>query len=515
MNSLEPKLTWQKAPYNLDSTMGRTGHTCTVIGQYIFIIGGNTTLYATERNADVIVFDTENGTFKQLELTGNEPLFLYEHSACYWKDSKIIFYGGQARHRGGLFGKKASSQVGIITISNLEEGLESIKLRWEDVQTEQVCPRLCHTAHIYENKMYVFGGNNENATYLDLEDWIWKRNGQKGLVPKMAATLHTSILWGNQVYLYDLKSGSFNSQENKVFSAYDITTGTWRSLPLHSESDYLNAQFAAIQIYDNKIYLAKTSTEGLLSLKTFDLIKNQWSVLQTNHEDIPPRTHFSFSVCENKLVLYGGNPYSVPGNNRPPLAELLLLPLENNTQESIKKESKPLDKNTEIMKAFLAEAPYSDVTFEVERQLIPAHKWWLCNRSKYFANMFASGMAEANNSKIAVSDITANTFRGFLEFLYSDHIELDSILAEELLTQADKYSVPALKELCEEFLSHQLTPENYAKLANLSELVGADLLREAVKNYIAKNIRKLKQRNDFEQISTEMLRDVIVKVILK
>jgi len=198
----------------------------------------------------------------------------------------------------------------------------------------------------------------------------------------MVATFHTSILWGNQVYLYEHKSGSLNSQESQIFSAYDITTATWTSLPLDQGGDSLNSQFAAIQIYSNKIYLAKTTTKGLLVLKTFDLLKNQWSVVPTNHEDLPPRTHFSFSVCENKLVLYGGNPYSVPGNNRPPLAELWFLQLDNETQGGAKKESKPLDKNTQIMKAFFAEAPYSDVTFEVEGQLIPAHKWWLCNRTK-------------------------------------------------------------------------------------------------------------------------------------
>jgi len=43
-----------------------------------------------------------------------------------------------------------------------------------------------------------------------------------------------------------------------------------------------------------------------------------------------------------------------------------------------------------IMKAFLAEAPYADVIFEVESERIPAHKWWLCQKSKYFSNMFSS-----------------------------------------------------------------------------------------------------------------------------
>ncbi len=52
-------------------------------------------------------------------------------------------------------------------------------------------------------------------------------------------------------------------------------------------------------------------------------------------------------------------------------------------------------------------------------------------------------------------------------------------------------------------------------LANLSELLEANKLREAVRDYIAKNIKALKPRKDFEQISMDMLRDVLIKVTVR
>jgi len=45
---------------------------------------------------------------------------------------------------------------------------------------------------------------------------------------------------------------------------------------------------------------------------------------------------------------------------------------------------------TSLVKRLLTEAPYHDITFEVESELIPAHKWWLTKKNKYFANMFSS-----------------------------------------------------------------------------------------------------------------------------
>jgi len=43
-----------------------------------------------------------------------------------------------------------------------------------------------------------------------------------------------------------------------------------------------------------------------------------------------------------------------------------------------------------LLKLFLRQTPHHDVTFEVESESIPAHKWWLIKKSKYFANMFSS-----------------------------------------------------------------------------------------------------------------------------
>ena len=102
-----------------------------------------------------------------------------------------------------------------------------------------------------------------------------------------------------------------------------------------------------------------------------------------------------------------------------------------------------------------------------------------------------------------------------MEYLYSDDIDLDLNLAQDLLTQADKYSVPELKTLCEKFLIANISADNYMLLANLSELLEANTLRDAVRDYIAKNIKILKPRKDFEEISMDMLRDVLVKVTVR
>ena len=99
--------------------------------------------------------------------------------------------------------------------------------------------------------------------------------------------------------------------------------------------------------------------------------------------------------------------------------------------------------------------------------------------------------------------------------MYADHVDLNDTLALELLQQADKYSVPELAKACEKHLAENLTPENYVIVSQMAEMLDVVPLREAVVNYIAKNIRQLKARKDFEEISDSLLRECIVKFIVK
>jgi len=99
-----------------------------------------------------------------------------------------------------------------------------------------------------------------------------------------------------------------------------------------------------------------------------------------------------------------------------------------------------------------------------------------------------------------------------MEFIYTDSIELNESLALDLFPLADKYFISALKTLCEQYLSAHLSPENYVAVANLAETLEVKSLRESAIAYIVKNVKVLKNRKDFEGISDDLLRDVIVKV---
>jgi len=95
------------------------------------------------------------------------------------------------------------------------------------------------------------------------------------------------------------------------------------------------------------------------------------------------------------------------------------MPIEQLEQESLSLEL--------LMKQLLIEVPYSDVTFTVEGQQIPAHKWWLMRKSRYFDKMFSSrflpkspfliffigGIMKKQDSNVTLPDIKVSTFKGY------------------------------------------------------------------------------------------------------
>ncbi len=144
----------------------------------------------------------------------------------------------------------------------------------------------------------------------------------------------------------------------------------------------------------------------------------------------------------------------------------------------------------------------------------------------YSSEKFQGGMMEEKSSKITVPDMKASTFKGFLiqnyplfyrilaflGFLYTSQVELNESLALELLQQADKYSVLSLKNLCEKYLKTRIRFDNYVAIVNLADLLDIDSLREIAMKFMMKNLRVIKERPDFAQVSSGILSDIINKI---
>jgi hypothetical protein len=70
-------------------------------------------------------------------------------------------------------------------------------------------------------------------------------------------------------------------------------------------------------------------------------------------------------------------------------------------------------------------------------------------------------------------------------------VELNQDIARDLFIESDKYSLPGLKKICEDFLASQMTPENALDILKFAEKYNAASLREATLIFIMKSFEKV------------------------
>jgi len=92
-----------------------------------------------------------------------------------------------------------------------------------------------------------------------------------------------------------------------------------------------------------------------------------------------------------------------------------------------------------------------------------------------------------------------------LEYIYCDELKLDEGLALELLTVADKYLLRRLKTLCEKYLVHRITVENVIEVINISDLHGANYLKESALDFMLGNRERIIETQDITRMSKNLL----------
>ena len=97
----------------------------------------------------------------------------------------------------------------------------------------------------------------------------------------------------------------------------------------------------------------------------------------------------------------------------------------------------------------------TDLKLVIEDQTFLAHRAILAARSVYFANMFTSGMTEAQTGNVTIPDAPAHVFEHLLRFLYTGRVP-PSADFKELLIIADKYQIDSLVSLCEANIGSRL-----------------------------------------------------------
>ena len=141
-------------------------------------------------------------------------------------------------------------------------------------------------------------------------------------------------------------------------------------------------------------------------------------------------------------------------------------------------------------KAFRSEE-FSDFKIRCGGQIFPCHKLVLSARSPVFKAMFQSNMREASINEVTINDFQPRVLDNMLQFIYTGTFESGYITANiafDLLGAANKYQLEQLKNICEDKLCESLDIGNSMEYLVVSDMQGADKLRQMSLDFIVKNM---------------------------
>ncbi len=160
---------------------------------------------------------------------------------------------------------------------------------------------------------------------------------------------------------------------------------------------------------------------------------------------------------------------------------------------------------------------FSDVTLMCEDQSLPCHKVVLASQSDVFAAMFShKGTYETRSNRVVIKDLSSDTVKAFLKFLYTGSCSyltggtLEQL--EALLEAAEKYNVNVLKQACEEELSKLISKHNVVDLAITACMYNASRLEEDVVYFISSNLVAARRSKNWSEIPSSLIHKILSAV---
>ncbi|KAJ5079303.1 leucine-zipper-like transcriptional regulator 1 [Anaeramoeba ignava] len=461
----------------------RSRHTSVLYNNKLWIFGG----YSVDNKVfnDLFTFDLESHQWTEIK-TQNPPNPLKGHTAVVYNDQMYIFGGSR------MF-----SEGNAINVFDFKSHT------WNKIETqEQEVPpiRHYHTAVVWNDRMWIYGGFHWGSSYNDM--WTfnftenkWNQINQKGDIPPGRGS-HIATVYYNNMYMH---GGLFDGTETiGDFYRFDFLTETWfkiepkGTIPLPRESH-------ACVIYNNKLITFAgfhRKTGNYDDMFQYDFIENKWEQIKTRSQNPQKRDDFSMDLKDNIIYIFGGvTGYSDDFSQRDDYANF-----SDVFQFHIEKDL------YSDLRIFLERGELSDINFETQDGIkFHAHSTILQSRLKNWK------FNPQTFSKIC-SNYSSKTIEQLLKYLYYEKFELhlspkELELRKELIDISKLLELKELETLCEgKYL--QLTKENII-LKDLYNLY----LNEETKNFsIISNQQKIKVHRDILIMRSELFRGLFMSV---
>ncbi|KAG8177251.1 hypothetical protein JTE90_028207 [Oedothorax gibbosus] len=266
-----------------------------------------------------------------------------------------------------------------------------------------------------------------------------------------------------------------------------------------------------------EIYLAGSSTESSAHYASFEI-----SIIDSNQTKCyVQQWYFLFQADSNmygsvafvpRSVLFGQSGL-LPGDILTVMCELKTSKVDDYkiSETKLKEISKPTTSNAVFKKLdslaydfrqLYDTKMFTDFTLKVGEEEFKVHKIILCARSSVFNTMLNCEMQEKLTNCVKITDFDASTVRMMLHYIYCGEVEgLTSEISIQLYSAAEKYNLQDLKDICVEYLSNNISVDNFCDVLALGALHNVPELMTATRNFFGANAAVIKETEKWPIIS--------------
>jgi N-acetylneuraminic acid mutarotase len=476
----------------------RSLHAGVIVENHLYIFAG---FDGTSRLNDLHRFDFGTKTWTHVvPSNGIAPSPRDRLAATSFKESMYIF--------GGFDG---SSRVGDLW------RFDSFKNSWHSLEPVNGGPSARHSHSFVEwnGKLYLlfgYDGNYRNDVWeYSISRKTWLMIASRGDVPKPRYR-STAIVYSEKIYVFGGHDGSHHLNDLHVF---DLKTGTWTFIepivpttsmgpytitPVGSSSPPSPRDSHSAVVYGDSMFVfggsSGTARNDLYEYR-FDL--NVWIELFSSQ----PCARFCHVAVVFRETMYVFAGYD--GQNR--LGDLQSYSFVDNVVLDVPPPSILSD-----LKNLVNSPRFSDIILVAAQEEFFGHKIIL-SRCRYFEAMFASSMAETQQPRIQLTNVSPTVLHAVLYYLYTDEL-IPSFEGEmmDLFLTADRYGIERLKRICEQSIVSSITVDNACQTLQAADRVDAQSLRKRTIEYISRHNDSVVKTEGFETLARTNV-DLVLELV--
>ncbi|KAK9133426.1 hypothetical protein Scep_012954 [Stephania cephalantha] len=246
----------------------RMGHTSSVVGDLVFVIGGRGDPLKILN--DVWMLDVDENEWRLLECAGSVFPPRHRHAAAVAGGSKIFIFGG----------------LNNVTIFASMYVLDTESLRWNEVTVQGEWPTARHSHAMVSNgsQLFMFGGYDGEKALDDLysfniRTYLWKKEKTVGRIPRERFS-HSMFIYKNYLGII---GGCPIRQHYQELALLDMQSGIWKHVMLNSAMSYLFVRSSANVVGDDLVMIGGGAACYAFGAKFSEPVKmNLHQLLSTN-----------------------------------------------------------------------------------------------------------------------------------------------------------------------------------------------------------------------------------------